>query len=137
MIRLPRSKLVELQHLIKSWESRQSCTRKDLESLVGKLAHASQVVQPGRTFMRRMFELLAGTRSAHHHIRLSKAFHSDLQWWATYWHLVTVAVAAGAYEGVGGSARGEHFAQGVADSGPCLLSLGPELAGLSCDISLR
>jgi len=31
-----------------------------------------------------MFELLAGTWSAHHHICLSKAFRSDLQWWATY-----------------------------------------------------
>ena len=93
VIRLPRSKLVELQHLIKSWESRRSCTRRDLESLVGKLAHASQVVQPGKTFMRRMFELLAGTRLAHHHIRLSKAFRSDLQWWATFlevWNGVTM-----------------------------------------------
>jgi len=93
VIRLPRSKLVELQHLIKSWESQRSCTRRDLESLVGKLAHASQVVQPGKTFMRRMFELLAGTRLAHHHICLSKAFRSDLQWWATFlevWNGVTM-----------------------------------------------
>lgn len=52
--------------------------------LVRKLAHASQVVQPGKTFMRRMFELLAGKQSAHHHICLSKAFRSDLQWWATF-----------------------------------------------------
>lgn len=93
VIRLPRPKLVELQHLIESWRSQRSCTRKDLESLVGKLAHASQVVQPGKTFMRRMFELLAGTRSAHHHIRLSKAFRSDLQWWATFleaWNGITM-----------------------------------------------
>lgn len=31
-----------------------------------------------------MFELLAGKQSAHHHICLSKAFRSDLQWWATF-----------------------------------------------------
>ena len=93
MIRLRRSKLVELQCLIKSWRSRRSCTRKDLESLVGKLAHASQVVQPGKMLMRRMFELLMDTRSAHHHICLSKAFCSDLQWWATFlevWNGITM-----------------------------------------------
>ena len=43
--------------------------------------------------MRRMFELLAGTRLAHHHIRLSKAFRSDLLWWATFleaWNGITM-----------------------------------------------
>ena len=43
--------------------------------------------------MRRMFELLAGTRSAHHHIRLSKAFRSDLRWWTIFlaaWNGVTM-----------------------------------------------
>ena len=93
VIRLPQLKLRELQFLIRSWVGRQSCTKKDLESLVGKLAHASQVVRPGKTFMRRMFELLAGTRLAHHHIRLSKAFRSDLLWWATFlevWNGITM-----------------------------------------------
>ena len=51
VICLPQLKLRELQFLIKSWVGRQSCTKKDLES-VGKLAHASQVVRPGKTFMR-------------------------------------------------------------------------------------
>ena len=67
--------------------------QKNLESLVGKLAHASQVVQPGKTFMRRMFELLTGTQLTHHHIRLSKAFRSDLLWWATFleaWNGITM-----------------------------------------------
>jgi len=43
--------------------------------------------------MRRMFELLTGTQSAHYHICLSKAFHLDLQWWATFlemWNRVTI-----------------------------------------------
>lgn len=43
--------------------------------------------------MRRMFELLTGTRSAYCHICLSKAFRLDLQWWATFlevWNGVTI-----------------------------------------------
>ena len=93
VIRLPQLKLRELQFHIKSWVGRQSCRKKDLELLVGKLAHASQVGQPGKTFMRRMFKLLAGTWLAHHHICLSKAFRSDLLWWATFleaWNGITM-----------------------------------------------
>ncbi len=36
------------------------------------------MVAPGKTFMRRMFELLNGTRQQHHKIRLSQVFRSDL-----------------------------------------------------------
>ena len=43
-IRLPPAKLTELRQLIWSWVYRHSCTRRELESLIGKLAHASKVV---------------------------------------------------------------------------------------------
>ena len=93
VIRIPPEKLTELQLLIWSWVGRKSCAKRELESLVGKLGHAARVVAPGRTFMRRMFELLAGVRQAHHHIRLSLAFRSDLLWWATFlgaWNGITM-----------------------------------------------
>lgn len=83
-IRLPREKLRELQVLVRQWLGRKSCSRKELESLAGKLAHAARVVRPGKTFMRRIFELLGGARKAHHHIRLSLSLRSDLQWWSTF-----------------------------------------------------
>ncbi len=85
-LRLPQAKLRELQVLITSWQGRKSCKRNDLESLTGKLSHACKVVQPGKTFMRRMFELLKGTRQAYHHIRLNAAFRADLMWWARFLH---------------------------------------------------
>ena len=93
IIRLPQVKLMELQELIQAWVGRKSCSRRELESLVGKLGHAARAVPPGRTLMRRMFELLTGTRQAHHHIRLNTAFRSDLLWWATFldtWNGVTM-----------------------------------------------
>ena len=58
--------------------------RSELESLVGKLAHACTVVQPGKTFMRRMFELLGVFRRADHPVSLRATFRSDLLWWATF-----------------------------------------------------
>ena len=83
-IRLPYSKVTELQELLDQWLGRRSCTRKELESLVGKLAHACKVVRPGKTFLRRMFELLSGARQPHHHLRLNVAFRSDLMWWVLF-----------------------------------------------------
>jgi hypothetical protein len=61
-VRLPVVKLRELQALIKSWVGRKTCVKKELESLAGKLAHAARVVKPGKTFMRRMYELLSGIK---------------------------------------------------------------------------
>ena len=83
-LRLPPSKLKELQELLDQWLGRRSCTRRELESLVGKLAHACKVVRPGKTFLRRMFELLSGARQPYHHLRLNVAFRSDLMWWALF-----------------------------------------------------
>ena len=54
---LPQRKLVELRELLYQWQGRRSCSKQELESQTGKLAHASKVVQSGRTFMYRTFEL--------------------------------------------------------------------------------
>ena len=51
-------KLCALQELIQSWCDRRWCTRRQLESLIGHLHHAAKVVWPGRTFLRRMIDLL-------------------------------------------------------------------------------
>ena len=44
--RLPSHKLEELHQEVQRWAGRKSATRKELESVVGKLAHASRVVRP-------------------------------------------------------------------------------------------
>ena len=81
VLRLPASKLEELRLLVAQWQGRKFCMKKDLQSLVGKLQQASKVVRSGRTFLRRMFELLKGTSKKQHFIRLNTSFRSDLMWW--------------------------------------------------------
>lgn len=83
-IRLPQRKLEEIKKEVQEWIGRKSCRRKELESLIGRLCHASRVVHPGKTFMRRLFEALAGARRSHHHIRLSSAIRSDILWWHSF-----------------------------------------------------
>ena len=83
-VQLPEAKLAALHHTLLSWIARKSCMRKELESIIGRLAHANHVVQPGKTFMSRLFALLSSACKAHHHIRLSQATRSDMLWWATF-----------------------------------------------------
>ena len=70
-IRLPGQKLTEIRSEVHWWLDRKSCTKRELESLVGCLSHASRVLKPGKTFMQHLFEALTGTRQAHHHVCLS------------------------------------------------------------------
>lgn len=57
-LRLPADKLQRLRDSLLEWETRKSCTRKELESLIGLLNHACKVVRAGRSFLRRMIDLL-------------------------------------------------------------------------------
>ena len=81
MLRLPPEKLLKLKEQLLWWKDRRSCTKSDLQSLAGSLQHACKVVRPGRTFLRRVFELLRGVHQSYHFIRLSRGMHSDLAWW--------------------------------------------------------
>ena len=82
--RLPSHKLEVTRREVQQWIGRKSATRKELESVAGKLANASRVVKPGKTFMRHLFELLSGVRKALHHVRLGATARSDLLWWYTF-----------------------------------------------------
>ena len=56
-IRLPEEKLQGLETLLQSWEGKKSCTKHELDSLIGQLQHATNVIKPGRSFLRRMIVL--------------------------------------------------------------------------------
>ena len=81
---LPADKLTRLRQEVDSWLVRKACQKRELESLVGVLQHAAKVIRPGRTFVRRMIELLKGPRRPHHFIRLNQQFRADLHWWKTF-----------------------------------------------------
>ena len=48
---LPGDKLLRLQALLEQWGERRTCTRRDLESLVGLLNHACKVVPRGAVIL--------------------------------------------------------------------------------------
>ena len=82
-VRLPVPRLRELREVFQQWQDR-SCTLKELESLIGKLGHAAQVVQPGKMFLRQMFELKARMGHCRGKIRFNVSIRSDILWWVTF-----------------------------------------------------
>ena len=83
-MRLPEEKLARLHQALQSWAGRKACTRRELESLVGLLHHACRVIRPGRSFLRRMIDLLRIPRRQQHRLRLNRQFRADLRWWLTF-----------------------------------------------------
>ena len=83
-VRLLQAKVQELQSEIRDWEHKESCLKKEMESLVGKLSRACMVVRPGKMFLRNLYQKLAETAKPYHHIHFNVPVRSDLMWWTLF-----------------------------------------------------
>lgn len=95
---LPAKKLEQLRQLTREWLSKKRCTKRELLSITGKLQHAAKVVRPGRTFLRRLFDLSTAVSKPHHHLNLNNAARSDLAWWNEFladWNGVSIIASLG------------------------------------------
>ena len=79
--RFPAEKLTRVKMILREWENRKSCTKCELQSLIGTLQHTCQMVRPGRAFLRRMIDMARIPKSPHHFVRLNVGFRADLRWW--------------------------------------------------------
>lgn len=82
--RLPQNKLDKCEELINSFLKRKKVTLRELQSLLGLLSFACQVIVPGRPFLRRLFDLVVGVSQPYHHIRLRKHCKDDLIVWQMF-----------------------------------------------------
>ena len=57
--------------------------KRELASALGKLSFASQAIVPGRTFLRRLYDLTKATQQMRPHqlLKLSREAVGDLAWW--------------------------------------------------------
>ena len=81
---LSEDRVRELSQLLDRWEQRKACRKRELLSLIGKLAHACKVVRVGRIFLRRMIELATTAARLEHWLHLSAQFRADLSWWQAF-----------------------------------------------------
>ena len=84
VIRLPDEKLSNLKEVLEAWLSRDSCSKRQLLSLIGSLSFASKVVKPGRMFLRRLINLSTKVSQLHQVVHLDLEAKADIQWWAQF-----------------------------------------------------
>ncbi|KAI8481562.1 hypothetical protein Bbelb_406620 [Branchiostoma belcheri] len=82
--RVPQFRLEEIRLLVSAWLNKKKATRRELQSLIGKLVFVSSCVPPGRLFISRMLEALRSLRRNHHRLRLTRDFRLDLKWWQRF-----------------------------------------------------
>lgn len=86
-IALPDDKLYALHNLHNEqtffWHKNRA-TKRQFMRLGGVLAHCSKVVNGGRTFSRRIIDLLKGLHGGNPRIYLNEAFKLDLNWWISW-----------------------------------------------------
>lgn len=83
-LRLPEDKLIKLRLQLKHFMRRRKARKRELESLAGVLAHCCKVIHGGRTFSRRVYDLIASVKKRDHKIRLNDEFRLDLRWWLEF-----------------------------------------------------
>ena len=71
---------IEILAELEKWHFRSTCTRNQLESLIGKLQFVSACVKPGRLFISRMLSQLKGMQRGRWYT-LSDEFRRDVKWW--------------------------------------------------------
>ena len=82
-LRLPTAKLARAQEAVATLVGKTWCSRKELECVTGLLSHCATVVKGGRTFTRRLFNLLKATRHKRR-LALSSIYKDDLLWWKSF-----------------------------------------------------
>ena len=70
----------EVLRELESWRTRVTCTRTQLESLIGKLQFMSNCIKPGRLFVSRLLNQLKGMqRNKWYHV--TDEMRRDIKWW--------------------------------------------------------
>ena len=81
---LPEHKMQEVKALLWDWQGRKSVTKKEIQSLAGKLQHAVKVVRPGRCFAWHIYDLTSVRGGQNQRVRLNQQIRSNIQWWITF-----------------------------------------------------
>ena len=80
---IPEEKFAQIKVEVTKWSGKKSCTKRQLQSLLGLLLYICKCVRPAKCFLNRMLETL---RQAHDatNIALGDDFHWDLLWFQTF-----------------------------------------------------
>ena len=80
---VPQERISECMSLLVEWLKKEEVTRKEVESLVGKLSFIATCVRPGRIFISRLLEYLRGLPRVGK-VKVPVSVRKDLVWWKTF-----------------------------------------------------
>lgn len=82
-ISIDNTRLIEISQLVHEWLTKKWCTKKELQSLLGKLNFVSQCVRSSRIFIARMLNLLREFPESNKLV-ITEDFRLDLKWWQKF-----------------------------------------------------
>ena len=82
-ISIPAEKLNEIVGLCEQWGTKSTCTKNQLQSLLGSLLYITECVRLAHLFLNRMLQVLRDGHAAKY-ICLTNKFHRDLNWFNTF-----------------------------------------------------
>ena len=88
---IPNDKLDEVIAIVRSYTTKRSLSRKQLQSVIGKIMHIAKCIRTARLFLARLLEKLRGAKRLH--ININSSMRSDLKWlseFASTWNGVAV-----------------------------------------------
>ena len=81
---LPPDKVEKFLNIINHFQQVKSVTLKTLQSLTGMLNFSCQIIEPGRAFSRRLYDLSIGLSKPFHHVKITKQVKEDLHVWELF-----------------------------------------------------
>ena len=83
-MRLPNAKLDQIRTELSLFENRKRASKKQLQSLAGKLNFCASVVFGGRVFLRRIIDSINLLKGDNHKIKLTASIRADISWWQSF-----------------------------------------------------
>jgi len=91
-LRIPVNKLNETQSLMQRIFHSKKITKREIQSLVGKLNWITQCIYGGRYHMRRLIDKANTLRKPWHRARVTNDMKLDLQWWLSFMRMFNGSV---------------------------------------------
>ncbi len=83
-LRLPRQKLDAMKQELREFLLRKRATKRQMQSIAGRLSWAAGVVKGGRVFLRRIFNKIRTLKHGSHKALLTVDIRQDLIWWSNF-----------------------------------------------------
>ena len=77
------AKMAEIMQICKTWRNKDTCSKRELQSLLGKLLYISKCVKASRVFLNRMLDLLRSMGNQKT-IHLTPGFKGDVGWFQEF-----------------------------------------------------